>query len=313
MIDINEYMSGLQSVRVQAITMAMNHSDLTLNGLHGNPMRSLLSEHQSSVWASGDLAGNTHADYDGRSTVGEVGFGVGLSHGVQVNVALGRAWSRQNGIYQSESTVKGIYVLPELIVRIPQTSIHATVSLMYNDGNADIQRGYLNADVATGSQGDTDVKTYGGRLRFDWLNAIDLGRTAFTPYFSQTHLVSKMDGYTEAASAFPVHWRASSDRTNTSRVGLDAVHVVNARLTLLGRVEGAHRHEDHGSNVEGVILGAGGTAFNLEGRGYKQQWMRTGAGLEALLGNGTATLMLNGTTEGEDASYWLTAGYQIKF
>lgn len=313
LIDINEYMAGLQSTRVQAITMAMNHSDLTLNGLHGNPMRSLLSERQSSVWAYGDLAGNTHADYDGRSTVGEVGFGVGLSQSVQVNMAIGRAWSRQDGMHQSESTVKGVYFLPELIVRIPHTSIHATASLMYNDGDADIQRGYLNAGVATASQGDTDVRTYGGRLRFDWLNALDLGKTAFTPYVSQTHLVSKMDGYTEAASAFPVHWKASSDRTSTSRIGLDAVHTVNARLTLLGRVEGAHRHEDHGSAVEGEILGAGGTAFNLEGRSYKQQWIRTGAGLEALLGKGTATLMLNGTTEGEDASYWLTAGYQIRF
>lgn len=147
----------------------------------------------------------------------------------------------------------------------------------------------------------------------DWLDAFALGATQFTPYMSHTYLQTKTDGYTESGGSFPVTWDSSKDRTNISRLGLDAVHPVNAKIVLLGRIEGAHRYEEQGSRVKGEILGDGGYSFNLPGMKYRQDWLRMGTGAEASLGTGVASVMLNATTEGGNPDYWINAGYEIKF
>jgi hypothetical protein len=53
--------------------------------------------------------------------------------------------------------------------------------------------------------------------------------------------------------------------------------------------------------------------FTVPGPQYKQNWMRAGVGLNAKLGGGTASLMVNATTEGQDPSYWISASYRIAF
>jgi len=42
-------------------------------------------------------------------------------------------------------------------------------------------------------------------------------------------------------------------------------------------------------------------------------WLKAGAGIEGQLTDGKASLMLNGTTEGEAMSTWIAASYQFEF
>lgn len=313
LIDVDAFMAGLSAVQVQASTIVHNTSDLTLNGLHGNPMRTLLPVGKHSVWASGDIGRKAHNAADGNSGLGEIGYGVNLTQGWQLNLALGRTADTQNGPMGSHTRVQSTYVLPELIVQLPNTSAYTTFSLLYSQGDSNINRGYLNAGVERSSQGDPSATSWGGRVRLDLLDAFSLGGGTFTPYISHTLLRARLDGYTETGGGFPVEWSHSRVRGQTSRLGLDAVKPLTLPVTLLARMEGAHRYEARSPRAEGELLGAGGGRFGLPGRDYAQNWLRVGTGAEIKLGAGVASLMFNATTEGEAPSYWATMGYQLQF
>ena len=51
----------------------------------------------------------------------------------------------------------------------------------------------------------------------------------------------------------------------------------------------------------------------ISGQDFRQNWLKGGVGLEAKIGQGKGSLMLNGTTRGEAASAWLAASYQMAF
>ena len=151
----------------------------------------------------------------------------------------------------------------------------------------------------------------GARVRLDWLNAASWGTTRLTPYASLTYIETKMDGYAEQRVAFPVIWDARTEHATTARIGLDAVRPVSERLTLLGRIEAAHRFESTGSATSGQLVGL--DPFRFAGQDIHQNWLRVGAGLEAKVGEGVAGMMLNVTTQGEAPSYWLSANYRWVF
>ncbi|MBF7142626.1 MULTISPECIES: autotransporter domain-containing protein [Pseudomonas] len=313
LIDMSDFMAGIAQVRVQASTMAAKDADLTLNGLHGDPMRHRLEAGKQRAWVSGDIGRHSHNAYEGDAGVGEIGYGVGVTDGLQFNMAFGLTGSQQKGSNGSDIKVRGVYALPEMIARLPDTSLYVTLSGLYNHGTSDIDRGYRNAGVQRASSGDANTTSWGSRVRVDWLDAFEVGATRFTPYVSHTYLHTALDHYTESGGGFPVAWEGNNSRTNTSRAGLDAVHSVNQRLTLLGRVETAKRYEPRGPAVKGKLLGAGGGAFDLPGTDYAAHWLRAGTGAEVKVGAGVASLMLNATTEGEAPTYWGTVGYELTF
>lgn len=313
LIDVDDFMAGLSGVRAQTSAIALNTGDLTLNGLHGNPMRGLLPVGKQSVWASGDIARNGHNAAGSDLGLGEIGYSANLMQGWQVNLALGHTADTQKGPGGNRTRVQSTYVLPELIVQLPNTPAYTTFSLLYSRGDSDIERGYLNAGIERSSQGDPSVTGLGARVRLDLLNAFSLGGASFTPYVSHTVLDTRLNGYTETGGGFPVAWSPSSMRSQTSRLGLDAVKPLTPRVTLLGRIEGARRYEAQSPRAEGKLLGAGGGRFSLPGRDYKQNWLRAGTGAEIKAGAGIASLVFNATTEGENPSYWVTVGYQLQF
>jgi hypothetical protein len=53
--------------------------------------------------------------------------------------------------------------------------------------------------------------------------------------------------------------------------------------------------------------------FNFAGQRLKQNWLRAGFGIEGKVGSGVASAMLNATTEGEAAAYWLAVNYRWAF
>ena len=148
----------------------------------------------------------------------------------------------------------------------------------------------------------------GSKLRFDRLNALTLGSTAFTPYTSVSHVEAKFDGYTETGGGFPVRWNDRIERTTTGRVGTDAVHTLSPTVSLLARLEGVHRFDDKSDGARGELLGL--STFELPGQAYRQNWVRAAVGAEAALGGGVGSVMLNGTSEGGDADYWLALNYK---
>ncbi|MNR95993.1 Autotransporter beta-domain protein [compost metagenome] len=309
MIDTKAFTQGLYRVANSGL-LASNDAELSMNGLHSNPMRGLLSNGQSTMWVGGDVGRQQHGSYDSDLGIAEVGYAHRFNDALQFNVSVGRTYSKANTGLGGATKTQSNFVLPELVVSLP-SSVYATISAYYGKGRSDIDRVYLNAGTAERSFADPSLTSIGARLRFDWLNAASLGKTMLTPYASLTYLETRMDGYAEQRVAFPVVWDARTERATTARIGLDAVRPVSERLTLLGRLEAAHRFESTGSATTGQLVGL--SSFRFAGQDIHQNWLRVGAGLEAKVGEGIAGMMLNVTTQGEAPSYWLSANYRWVF
>lgn len=305
MIDLQEFTASLDATAA-APAAALANTDMILNGAHGSPMRNLVPEGRYSVWAGGDYGQQDDTDADQGSL--EVGVATNIGNGVQLNVALGRSYAESETGLGGETKLRGTYLMPEAIIKLGTLPLYATVSGFYSSGDADIDRGYRNAGNIVQSHGETDVTIVGGKLRFDWLNAFKVASTAFTPYTSVGHVEAKFDGYTETGGGFPVRWDDRTERTTTGRVGLDAVHTFSPTVSLLARLEGVHRFDDQSDGARGELLGL--STFELPGQAYRQNWVRAAVGAEAALGGGVGSVMLNGTSEGGDADYWLAVNYK---
>nr|WP_041296580.1 autotransporter domain-containing protein [Janthinobacterium sp. Marseille] len=312
MIDVSEFKLGLYRVANSAL-LAVNDAGLVMHGAHGNPMRSLLPVGRSSFWAAGDVGRQDHGVYNSKQGVAEIGYGYRPTQAMQLNIALGHTYSSADTGFGGNTTARSTYVFPELILSVPDSSTKATLSTYYGQGDLRIDRAYLNAGNLTHAYGKPDTETLGARARLDWVDAITIGKTSLTPYTSLTYMETRLDGYTEQGNGFPVQWNKRTEHATTARIGFDATHPVSNTVTVLGRLEATHRFENRGTTASGLILGPGGFPYAFKGQDLNRTWLRTGLGLEAKVGNGIASAMLNATTQGEMPTYWLAANYRWMF
>ncbi|WP_076593765.1 autotransporter domain-containing protein [Herminiimonas arsenitoxidans] len=312
MINVPEFTAGLQRVANSAL-LAHNDADLVMHGIHGNPMRSLLPAGRSSIWTSGDVGRQDHGAYDSKLGAAEVGYAHRFNTSAQLNMAVGRTYSSASTGLGGDTTTQSTYVLPELILLLPNTSVFATLSAYYGSGDLRLDRAYLNAGTMTHTYGAPDMKSLGARIRLDWKDAVALGKNKLTPYASLTYMKTRIDEYTEQGNGFPVLWNERTEHATTARIGIDAVRPLNDSINILGRMEAAHRFENTGTTTSGQIIGAGGGPFTFPGQNLMQKWLRVGLGIESKVGNGMTSVMLNATTQGEAPSYWLAANYRWVF
>ncbi len=309
MIDVAAFSEGLGRVANSGL-LAINDANLVMNGLHSQPMRTLLAEGRTSAWLGGDIGRHDSRAYDTDQGMAEIGFGHRFNSTLQLNLSAGRTYSKASTGLGGRTRTQSSYVMPELIVSLP-ASVHATFSAYYGEGRSHIDRVYDNAGTLERSSAEPGLTSIGAKLRVDWLDAFKLGTTSVTPYASLSYMETRMDGYEERGVAFPVVWDKRTDKATTAHIGLDAVRSLTAATTLLGRVEVGHRFEDKGASTSGQIVGVSG--FNFAGQDIKQNWLRLGAGVETKLGAGILGAMLNVTTQGEAPSYWLSASYRWVF
>jgi len=289
----------------------INLADLVLHGLHGNPLRGLPGARQRNAWVAGDWGRQDVPAGNGEIGSGEAGLAYGISDRLTVWFALGSTYSRQGLDEGGQATLRGVYISSEIIAALPGTSVHLSAAGFYNQGNAAIARGYLNAGTPTRSNGTTNTFATGLRLRADWLNAVEIADFSLTPHASITGLRSQIGAYAETDGGFPAQWDARSDHGTITRIGIDATHVLNSNWTLLGRIEAAHRFETRSASANGTITGLG--AFGFEGIDYTRNWQRVAVGAEARLGKGTVSMMLNASNESNGQALWGYASYRIAF
>lgn len=65
------------------------------------------------------------------------------------------------------------------------------------------------------------------------------------------------------------------------------------------------------TRTSGEIIGI--SSFDLAGQDVKQFWVRAGTGAEFDGGGGTASLMVNATTEGDNPNVWVRSGWKVNF
>jgi len=283
------------------------------NGVHSLPLSYRIARGQSTVWGAGDWGWYNQSDSDGTIGIAEVGGGHNFGP-AQLNVSLGYARNKQDLAQDGELKAGGAYLYGEGLAPIVG-GLWGIFSAYYQWGDADIERGYLNAGTPTSSSGSADTSTWALRARLEWDSAADLSGFRLNPYGEVSYSSAKMDSYTETGGGFPATYDSRSDKATDFRLGLNAAYplAIGSKTRLLGLLEGVHRVQDKGANVSGQILGAGGFAFNVDGSDYDQNWFRAGLGVESVIGGGRASLMVNGATEGETPRVWLAARYQVAF
>jgi len=311
LLDQVENARSLAATSASVPSRTLQESSMVMHGAHGSPMRGLPGAGKQNVWLTGDLGRSKHQGNDGLQGAGEFGYARGLSEALTLKLAVGQTYSKQDTAFGGNTKVDGSYFMPEVVARLYGTTLHATFSGYYNRGEARMTRGYDNAGLREYTQGDADVETTAVRARLDWLNAVEYGNTAFTPYASVTDTRTTVAAYRESGGAFPANWAGRVEQSTESRLGVDAVHRLDDKLNLLGRLESAHRFEDTGAPSTGDVAGL--YSFSLPGQRYKRDWWRAAVGVEGALAQGTLSLMLNGSTQGESTEYWVAASYRVAF
>ncbi len=308
-IDLESYMAGVMST---SLTLAMpnQQADLVIHGLHGNPVRGLPSAGQPTAWVSGDIGQQKHGSDNGRAGAGEFGYARSYHQQLSIKLAIGQTYSKQDLALGGSSKVQGIYVMPEAIYRLPGKLL-ASVSGYLNRGDADIQRGYLNAGTPDISSGSAATQSTGLRLRLDAMDALKWGKAAVSPYISLTQLNTKRKGYTESGGSFAVQWDEAKSRSTQLRVGADGVYALRQGIDLLSRLEGLHNGQGTVTGASGQVIGL--NAFSGASLQQRRTSLRAGAGVDAKVGPGTASFMLNATTQGAQPSLWAYAHYAVAF
>jgi probable HAF family extracellular repeat protein len=305
--DLQSSLAGNSAAPAQAAMLG----NMVLHGAHSRPLARRIASGKSCVWTAGDIGRDDHDSRDGSFWLAEIGGCHSLGQDVQGALSLGRSSSRQELVFNGRGDVATTYGVVELLGKIAGTTLWPSAALLYQQGDADARRGYLNAGVQDFSTGRPEVETIALRLRVDWEDAARIGGTSFTPYADASYARSRIDAYTETGGGFPARFEERTEEATELRLGADLAHRLSATSKLLGRLEAAHRFEETGARTSGTVLGL--FSFDLPAQRNKRDWLRAGAGVEAKLGPGIASAMLNGTTHGAVPSYWLNLSYQLTF
>ena len=292
--------------------LVLSSISTVLNGAHSRPLSRLVAKGEKTGWVAGDLGVDHHDSRNGDLGLAEVGFGYHFGR-VQMNIALGKTWSDQSTLQGGSIDADGKFVMVEGIIPVTRfDGLHATITGYGHWGDVDVKRGYLNAGLPDFSTASPDSRTWGLRARLDWQNALSWNSADFTPYLGLSFSDSHLDSFTETGGAFPARFDSRDEEVTEFRVGANSEYpLFNNRAKLLGNLEVAHRFDDQGSQTSGELIGLFG--FDLPGQDYDQDWVKAGIGIEGELRKGKASLMLNGTTEGEMPSAWAAFSYQVAF
>lgn len=283
-----------------------------VNGAHSRPMSRRVAKGQKTFWTAGDLGHDNHGSRDGSMGLAEIGGGYNFGP-AQVNFSAGRTWAKQDLINNGDIDARGNYLMLETILPLSvENGLFATIGAYRHWGDVDIDRGYMNGDLAEISSASPDSNSWGVRARIDWVDAYQIQNIVFSPYADFLHNNSKLDSYRETGGSFPAQFDSREDSTNELRAGLNSiVPIKKSGFDFVANIEAVHRFEDKSETTSGQVIGL--FSFNLDGQDYDQNWFKGGVGVEGKLGKGRASLMLNGTTEGEMPSSWLAASYQMVF
>lgn len=309
-ITLDTFLPTVVSAGSTVASRQLHSADTVMFGAQGQPMRNLLSAEQKAVWGTVDI-GHDEADLaNGNLAVGEFGFGYGFSDTVTGRLGLGFVYSGFN--LAEGGTVKnsGLYIAPEASIELIE-DIYLTLGGFWSSASVKSNRGYLNGGVLDYSVGDTNAQTWGGKLRLDWVDALVVNDTRFTPYIGLSYASTSVDGYSETAGSFPVSYDGLNDHSTIARFGVDIVHTVSDDLRFLAKAEAAYQFEAGSSALSGAIIGV--DSFTLPGQSHQRAWLRGGIGAEYDVAGGTASVMLNVTSKGQDPDVWIRSNFTLKF
>lgn len=309
-VKLDEFLPTVVNAGATVASRQLHNADTVMFGAQGQPMRSLLSVGQKAIWGTVDIGHDESNLANGNLAVGEFGFGYGFSETVTGRLGLGFVHSHFNLSDGGTVENNGLYVAPEASVELAD-DIYVTLGGFWSNASLESSRGYLNGGVLDYSVGSTNAQTWGAKVRLDWLDALVVNDTRFTPYIGLSYANTSVDAYSETGGSFPVSYNGLSDHSTVARLGVDIVHPLSDDFRLLAKAEAAYQFEANSSALSGVIIGV--DSFALPGQNHQQAWLRGGIGAEYDIAGGTASVMLNLTSKGQDPDVWIRSNFTVKF
>jgi len=312
---------GTLAATSTAISGSVRGVNTMVNGAHSRPLSRRVSVDEKTIWLAGDWGENRHNGRDDAIGMAEIGAGYNFGW-AQLNLSYGKTWTNQSFSLNSYADSDGDYLMLESIIPLSfHDGAFLTIGTYGHWGEVDIRRGYVAqifappaavVEVLSSSVSNTDTRTLGLRIRLDIEDVYSYAGTSFSPYIDASYIETKIDSYTEEGGFSPIFFDSRQEEISELRVGINSMTpIYNSGLSWISNLEGVHRFEDEGSPVSAREIGV--YTISLDGQQYDDTWLKAGIGIEGQLADGKASLMLNGTTEGEAMSTWVAASYQIAF
>lgn len=299
---------------VQAASVALqggvSSANTALFGAQGNPMRNRLAAGERSVWGTVDGGYDNGDIAKGGLALGEFGLAYGIADGLTARMSVGGTYSDQDLDAGGWVKQSGFFISPEFTADLG-SNLYLTLGGYLGRTDIDTQRGYMNGTIQDSSEGSTNADTWAAKIRLDWLNAATVAKTEITPYIGLSYARTTVDAYTEHSGSFPVRYDEISDHQTIARVGADFVRPMSETVRLLAKTEVSYQFEDQAATTTGTLTGI--SDFSIDGQQLDQVWLRGGVGAEVDMAGGTASFMVNATTQGQDPSVWLRSNYAVKF
>lgn len=305
-----EFFPTVVQVGSSTVQNGVSSANTIMFGAQGNPMRNLLGVGERSAWGTVDAGYDNGDTSKGGLALGEFGIGYGILDGVTARFSVGGTYTKQDLDSDGWVKQKGYYLSPEVSANVA-SNLFVTFGGYYSRTDIDTARGYLNGSSQDYSNGGTGSDTWGAKLRLDWLNAANVANTDITPYAGLSYARTTVDAYTENSGSFPVSYDEMSDHSTIARIGADFVRPMSDTVRMLAKTEVSYQFEGHAAATSGTLTGV--SDFNIDGQDLKQFWVRGGIGAEFDVGGGTASFMVNATTQGQDPTVWLRSNYTVKF
>lgn len=285
---------------------------VTLHGAHGHPMARLLPRGRSALYASGDIGKGADPGADARFGVGEIGLGHAFRDDFQATVSIGWTKSTVDRGADGRTIARGYYAIGDVSMKpLDAHPLWLTATLLYEEGDAEITRPYVNAGLPDSSRGLPNTLTYGAALRADLLEVVSAGAFAVTPYAKLTWLESAQDAYTEGGGGFPARFARQRSRSQEIRAGFDATYKVTPGARALLGLAAVKSRDRELSPFQGTVIGL--FDFSFPAQSTRRSWEQLTLGLETRLKDGAAAIYLNTTSEGAMPRRWIAANYRYEF
>lgn len=309
--DIPAFQATLVETGTRSVQGSTSSTNLALFGAHHRTiLDSGLARTQDGAcaWATADAA--HHNASDTRIKLAEAGVCKDFGS-LRLGAAVGKTWSNQDWDNGGSAEYDGRYLYIEAANAF-SNGIEASLSAFSGRFDTKLRRRYQNGAQIDTSFGNPDAKSTALRVRLDWKDLAKASNLSISPYIAYTWVKTKLDAYTETGGGFPASYDAAKWKTSDIRFGVTGKTSLSQSTDLNIGIEAVHRIDESASGVSGEVIGLG--TFSLASKKLEQNWARITADIDHHLSKNTVfTFGANAGSEGNDASWGITAGLRTSF
>jgi len=235
--------------------------DLSLDGSHHLPLKTMLKSKDKCFWANGDWS-----DKETKNTYSklfEIGSCLDIDSDIRVGLGLGKSMSKKSIANEISSKIDGKYLYSEVgTTPLDNKDVVFSLSAFIGSWNSDITRYYLNSSIYDSSIGTPDISMTGFKVRADYMDLFNINGFSISPSIGLTRSNIKTNAYLETGGGFPVKFDKQTQFRTVAKVGLRGEKDIQNVGRLRVMVDRSHEVSRSNSNITGSI--PGWMAFDIE-------------------------------------------------